>query len=387
MRLKRSPRMSQPVQHASAAGTAAPPLPYPVAMCVMSYLASPPACDAMLEASAELRETVAVGLTLESVNRFRNSSRSASYAAVAPTRAEAILIDALLSRDRVPQQMMQNGGQFLRRVVADEAPAGARTLVWSSCPRDELFPRFLRRTLLRSPPSPCCVGGPCISSACDRVVDVRFLHHLDPTVACAVGHLECLRFIRGRSVGVDLSAKRSGLSALEWAAIGGHAECVDQLLQWGATVSTTPNRRGRTLAHYAAQGGHVGCLQLARDRGLPLDATDCTGKTPALFAAQHGRAGALCWLRDQGADVGHTDLAGKTACHLAARSGQLNCLQLLHDWGCVKLSVVDSSGKTPLHYAVVNGHSDCVAALAAWGGDTPAASASPAAAAAAVAKT
>ena len=112
--------------------------------------------------------------------------------------------------------------------------------------------------------------------------------------------------------------------------------------------------------------GCAACLELLRDAGADLEATDGYGLTPLHYAARRGDTKMVSLLVEAGVDFDAKTLDKETALHYAARGGDTKIVSLLVEAG------VDVDAKTPdeetaLYLAVRHRATGCVEVLLAAG--------------------
>ena len=104
---------------------------------------------------------------------------------------------------------------------------------------------------------------------------------------------------------------------------------------------------GSGALHWAAGGGHLeACEWLARERGVPVDATRRKdGRAPLHWAARNGRLDVCAWLVSRGADANRCTYDGDTPFNLAVWQGRDEVARYLvgaenadpkrrNRWGC-----------------------------------------------------
>ena len=132
--------------------------------------------------------------------------------------------------------------------------------------------------------------------------------------------------------------------------------------------------------HDAARRGDRRTLELALERGAPVDAQDDLGRSALLLAiSDAGSLEIARWLRAKGAAIDEPDHQGRTPISFAAARGHLDAVRELAAWGA-QIDRQDADGRTPLFHAVLGDHRDVVAFLLDAGaavdaadrfGDTP----------------
>ena len=112
--------------------------------------------------------------------------------------------------------------------------------------------------------------------------------------------------------------------------------------------------------------GCAACLELLRDAGADLEATDGYGLTPLHYAARRGDTKVVSLLVEVGVDVDAKTLDKETALHYAARGGDTKTVSLLVDAG-VDVDAKTFDEETALYLAVRHRATGCVEVLLAAG--------------------
>ena len=123
--------------------------------------------------------------------------------------------------------------------------------------------------------------------------------------------------------------------------------------------------------------GCAACLELLRDAGADLEATDGYYLTPLHYAARRGDTKMVSLLVDAGVDVDAKTPDEETALYLAVRHGATGCVDVLLAAGA-SLKLREGHGLTPsLHYAARRGDTKIVSLLVEAGVDVDAKTPSP----------
>jgi uncharacterized protein len=202
-------------------------------------------------------------------------------------------------------------------------------------------------------------------------------------LAAGAGHAEVVTLLveSGASVRAADAALRDGQTTLMLAARAGHAASVETLLSHGANANAVERRTGTTALMWAALDDRADVIRaLARARadvnarsartafphtppgviGDPLEeGSSYVGQTvlpkghwtPLMYAARQGARAAVAALAEAGADLDATDPDGSTALVLAAINGHADVVALLLEKGA-NPNVADRTGMTPLYAAV-----------------------------------
>ena len=93
----------------------------------------------------------------------------------------------------------------------------------------------------------------------------------------------------------ESTSKRTGRTALHWAAREGHWVVVKYLVGAGADLEATSNDRWTAL-HFAARWGHLAVVKYLVGHGLSVTAMDNNGKTPRDLAVKQGHTAVVNYL-------------------------------------------------------------------------------------------
>ncbi len=115
------------------------------------------------------------------------------------------------------------------------------------------------------------------------------------------------------------------------------------------------DKKQRSLLHKAVEFNNLELMQMALDRGLPVDSKDKEGLTPLMLASVRGYERFARMLLHAGADPNKKDKIQRTALHYAALSGSVaTALTLLSV--TKNIDVVDREGWTALLIAASEGN-------------------------------
>ena len=195
-------------------------------------------------------------------------------------------------------------------------------------------------------------------------------------------------FWRGRppSFGTlgDNWGKGSPVESIHDAASRGDVEAVRRLLASGASPDSfdpevdpespaaweTPILALCKVRRFTA--GCAACLELLREAGADLEATDGYGLTPLHYAARRGDTKMVSLLVEAGVDVDAKTPDEETALYLAVRHRATGCVEVLLAAGA-SLNLREGHGLTPsLHYAARRGNTKIVSLLVEAGLDVDA---------------
>ena len=182
----------------------------------------------------------------------------------------------------------------------------------------------------------------------------------------------------------DNWGKGSPVESIHDAASRGDVEAVRRLLASGASPDSfdpevdpespaaweTPILALCKVRRFTA--GCAACLELLRDAGADLEATDGYGLTPLHYAARRGDTKIVSLLVDAGVDVDAKTPDEETALYLAVRHRATGCVEVLLAAGA-SLNLREGHGLTPsLHYAARRGNTKIVSLLVEAGVDVDA---------------
>ncbi|XP_066278888.1 ankyrin repeat domain-containing protein 16-like isoform X2 [Branchiostoma lanceolatum] len=186
--------------------------------------------------------------------------------------------------------------------------------------------------------------------------------------AAQAGHTECVRYLVGRSVQIDV-LKRADWTPIMLACTKTNLTVVKLLREAGADL-TIRNKDGWNCFHIACREGDVNILNYLLDCDSTLwDSVSTNGRTPLHTASLHGRVGAANillqrYLFDEHGLPVDTPASGSglTALHFAAKEGQTNAVKLILRFGS-SANTKDGKGRTALHMASGGQHAECVRVL------------------------
>ena len=153
-----------------------------------------------------------------------------------------------------------------------------------------------------------------------------------------------------------LAKDKSGLTVLDYAAIGGNSEIIKLLLAGPAKGEINSGVAGWTALDYAFSGpaGVATWEQLVK-AGAKINPGPNPAMTPLIAALQYDNMAAARWLVKHGANVNAANSQRETPLSLAVFSGNYPALRLLRQHGAV-LDTKDPHVGSPLFAAAAGGH-------------------------------
>ena len=161
----------------------------------------------------------------------------------------------------------------------------------------------------------------------------------------------------------DTGGKDSPVESIHDAASRGDVEAVRRLLASGASPNSfDPEVDPESPAAWETPilalckvrrftDGCAACLELLRDAGADLEATDGYGLTPLHYAARRGDTKIVSLLVDAGVDVDAKTPDKETALYLAVRHWAAGCVEVLLAAGA-SVNARDISGRAPFNFAI-----------------------------------
>jgi|GEM_PF-1170031 len=165
-----------------------------------------------------------------------------------------------------------------------------------------------------------------------------------------------------------LAKDKSGLTVLDYAAIGGNSEIIKLLLAGPAKEEINSGDAGWTALDYAFSGpaGVTTWEQLVK-AGAKINPGPNPIMTPLIAALQYDNMAAVGWLVKHGANVNAANSQRETPLSLAVFSGNSAALHLLRQHGAV-LDIKSPHASSPLFAAAAGGHVAMVKLLLAKAG-------------------
>jgi uncharacterized protein len=161
------------------------------------------------------------------------------------------------------------------------------------------------------------------------------------------GSVEAIRLLVDHGADVNARERRTGTTALMWAAIEDRPEAITALLAAGAeidarsTLTRYPHTPPAVVGDPLEEGvSYVGQTVLPKG-----------GWTGLMYAARQGARGAVRVLAESGADLDVTDPDGSSALMFAIINGHYDVAALLAKKGA-DVNMADRTGMTPLYAAV-----------------------------------
>jgi len=149
--------------------------------------------------------------------------------------------------------------------------------------------------------------------------------------------------------------KWSSRGRLHRAIRGGNTFKFRTLLNLGADPEET-NADGPLLVYAAKKSDGVTFCRLLLDRGVQVDARDCSGRTPLSHCASLPNDFVCKLLLDRGAQVDTRDCSRRTPLSHCAGLGNYSVCKMLLRRGAA-VDATDSNGRTPLSYCAELGNS------------------------------
>lgn len=126
---------------------------------------------------------------------------------------------------------------------------------------------------------------------------------------------------------------------------------------------------GRTWMHLAAEYGVIGCVDVLRDVGCPVTATDVMGETPLHRALGRGREDMALHLLSVKADPNAASIYDVTPAHLAAALSNTMLAAVIQSGG--NPSTKDRFGRGVKEWADLAAHQAALAALEVHAANAP----------------
>jgi ankyrin repeat protein len=166
-------------------------------------------------------------------------------------------------------------------------------------------------------------------------------------LAARAGNVEVIDVLLTHGADPNVAERRTGTTALMWAALDDRGDAIRALVRGGADVGA---RSARTAFPHTPPG----VIGDALEEGVSYVGQTVLPKgswTPLMYAARQGARGAVAALADAKADLDAADPDGSTALALAAINGHADVVGLLLDRGA-NPNLADRTGMTPLYAAV-----------------------------------
>jgi len=166
-------------------------------------------------------------------------------------------------------------------------------------------------------------------------------------LAARAGSVETIDLLLKHGAAPNAAERRTGTTAVMWAALDDRGDAVRALARGGADV----NARATLTSFPHTPPGVIGD---ALEEGLSYVGQTVLPKggwTPLMYAARQGARSAVTALVDAGAELDAVDPDGATALGLAAINGHADVVALLLEKGA-NPNLADRTGMTPLYAAV-----------------------------------
>lgn len=160
---------------------------------------------------------------------------------------------------------------------------------------------------------------------------------------------DALRLLLNQKVNLEAESDY-GWRPIHFAAHYMGSEAVQILLDHGADPHALSKKLRGSFAHLAAQKSDLKTLQLAADKGVPLDVQTTIGETPLHLAMIGGKPEVVNFLLDKGARIDLQKRNGQTPLHIACHRGRPEAVKILIAAGA-NLAVKDKNGNTPADLA------------------------------------
>ncbi len=153
-----------------------------------------------------------------------------------------------------------------------------------------------------------------------------------------------------------LARDKSGLTVLDYAAMGGNSQIIKLLLAGAAKKEVNDGGAVWTpLTCAAAQLNDRAALRDLVQAGAMVSPGSSEAFTPLLAAVQYDNMAAIGWLIQHGANVNGTDRDQQTPLWVSVETGNLKAFRLLRHHGAV-LYKKGPYGSSPLCAAAIGGH-------------------------------
>ena len=154
-----------------------------------------------------------------------------------------------------------------------------------------------------------------------------------------------------------------------FAAQKGHLDILELLKEKGADIYAT-DKDGDNALHFACTMGRADIVIWLLDNcDMNLETKGSWERTPFLHAAEEGHLQIVKLLKEKGADIYAKDKDGDNALHLACMMGSTETVRWLINHCNMNLEARGSLERTPFLCAAENGHLDILKALEEAGAD------------------
>ena len=166
-------------------------------------------------------------------------------------------------------------------------------------------------------------------------------------LAARTGSVESVTLLSGHGANVNAAERRTGTTALMWAALDDRADAVRTLLAAGADA----NARSTVTAYPHTPPGVIGDKVEEGASYVGQSVLPKGGWTALMYASRQGALRAATALAEAGADLNAADPDGSTALMFAIINGHYDLATRLVDKGA-DVNLADRTGATPLYAAV-----------------------------------
>ncbi len=153
--------------------------------------------------------------------------------------------------------------------------------------------------------------------------------------------------------------KKSGWTALQWAAYNGKTNCLGYLLSQGADINTNHSMYRLTPLLLAVMGGNEEAMMILASNGADINITDNNGWSPLHYACRDGYTDALSKMLDFNPEINLKVQSGYTALMLAAYNGEYEICELLVNKGA-DIRIESEEEKSAIDYATLNNHIEVI---------------------------
>jgi ankyrin repeat protein len=153
-----------------------------------------------------------------------------------------------------------------------------------------------------------------------------------------------------------------GINALQWACAMGHLEVVRFLLTMAGANLEGPNKNGFTPLHLACSSGRLDIVKyLVETADADVEAASISGWTPIHFASENNQLTVVKYLVGvAGVNLEATEKNGWKPLHFACSKGHLDVVRYLVETAKANVAAEDDNALTPILLASSHGHLNVV---------------------------